>query len=221
MHPRRARPADSLRGSNLIRDDSRKPVFIVNSELEAIACYGVRQPDSDRLRWWESAGTCHVSQQSLAARARMAQRDQIVTRPSGGSINAIPIGPLYDAAYHHMHSWLSDGIPPPVQPRIAFAGDPAQVVRDADGIAQGGIRLPQVEVPLAQNSAIPLSNDIFAYLGGSSRPFAAAELRDRYGKRETFLARFEQAARRAVSDGVLRPHAVDGLLVEAAATWPD
>ncbi len=41
------RASDRLRGGNLLRDDLGVPVFVVNSELEAIACYGVRQPDSD------------------------------------------------------------------------------------------------------------------------------------------------------------------------------
>ena len=218
--PAQNAPGDSLRGTNLLRDDLGKPIFIVNSELEAIACHGVRQPDSDTLRWWESAGTCHVSQQSRAARQRMADRDGLVTRPGDDSINAIPIGPLYDTAYHHMHCWLQDGALPPIQPRIEFAGSPPQVVRDADGIARGGIRLPQVEVPLAQNSAIPLANDIFSYLGGSSRPFGREVVRARYVTREAFLGRFEAAARAAVAAGVLRPREVQRLGAEAVAAWP-
>ena len=214
-------PGDRLRGTNLLRNDLRTPVFIVNSELEAIACYAVRQPDSDTLRWWESAGTCHVSQQSRTARQHMADRDQLVTRPGDDGINAIPIGPLYDAAYHHMHRWLSDALSPPIQERIEFSGNPPEVARDEDGIAKGGIRLPQADVPLAQNSAIPLSNDIFAYLGGSSHPFTAEKLHQRYGDRALFLERFEVAARDAVASGVLRPREVERLLAEAEASWPD
>jgi hypothetical protein len=214
-------PGDRLRGTNLLRDDIGKPVFIVNSELEAMACYGVRQPDSDTLRWWESAGTCHVSQQSRAARQLMAERDQLVTRPGAEGINAIPIGPLYDAAYYHMHRWLRDGVPPPIQDRIEFSGPPPAVVRDEDGIATGGIRLPQADVPVAQNSAIPLSDDIFAVLGGSSHPFTAEKVRARYGDRTSFLQRFENAARAAVDAGVLRPREVERLLSEAAMLWPE
>jgi Alpha/beta hydrolase domain len=75
--------------------------------------------------------------------------------------------PLYDSAIHHLHSWLNGGPPPPIQPRISFAGDPPEIVRDEHGLAVGGVRLPQVEVPVAQNSAIPLSNDIHSRLGGS------------------------------------------------------
>ena len=83
---------------------------------------------------------------------------------------------------------------PPTQPRIDFTGDPPEVARDADGIAIGGIRLPQVEAPIAQNSAIPVAADIFSVLYGSSVPFPPAELAARYGDPATFLARFEEAA---------------------------
>ena len=64
-----------LRGRNLIRDDLDVPVMVVNSELEAIACLPVRQPDSDRFRYWESAGTCHVSQQAMDQRRPKYERD--------------------------------------------------------------------------------------------------------------------------------------------------
>ena len=73
---------------------------------------------------------------------------------------------------------------------MEFAGDPAEVVRDAHGIAKGGIRLPQADVPLAQNSAIPLADDVFAYLRGSSHPFTAEKLRALYGDKSSFLAKF-------------------------------
>ncbi len=213
---------DPLRGANLLRDDLDNRLFIVNSELEAISCHAVRQPDSDTLRWWEAAGMCHVSRQSSAARQLMSNRDGLVTRPTNPHINAVPITPLYDAAFFHMHRWLSDGIAPPIQPRIVFNEEqPPSVVRDADGIAIGGIRLPQVQVPLAHNSAISLGQDIYSYLGGCSRPFTATEARRRYGTRDAFLAQFEQAARAAVDAGVLRPREIERLTREAAAVWPD
>src|SRR5207302_10637899 len=139
-------------------------VMVVNSELEAIACYAVRQPDTERFRYWEAAGTCHVSRQSMRARAPKFERDFGQSLPITEGINAVPMVPLFDAAIHHLHTWVHGGTPPPVQPRIDFSGDPAEIVRDEHGIARGGIRLPQVEVPVAQNSAIPLAPDIYSRL---------------------------------------------------------
>jgi hypothetical protein len=213
-------PRERLRGSNLLRDDLGVPVFVVNSELEAIACYPVRQPDSETFRYWESAGTCHVSAQGQRDRQAKFARDEVRTLPLTEGINRIPMIPLYDAAFHHMHRWLTEGTPPPAQPKVEFAGEPAEVVRDEHGIAKGGIRLPQADVPLAQNSAIPLKDDVFAYLGGSSHPFSREKVHALHGDRASFLARFEAAGQRSVAAGVLLPRDVPGLVAEAEANWP-
>jgi len=215
------RSRDRMRGSNLLRDDLGVPVFVVNSELEAIACYPVRQPDNETFRYWESAGTCHVSAQGQRDRQDKLIRDGVRVVPLAEGINRIPILPLYDAAFHHMQHWLTDATPPPVQPKVEFAGDSADVVRDAHGIAKGGIRLPQADVPLAQNSAIPLADDVFAYLRGSTRPFTAEKLRALYGDKASFLTKFGAAAKRAVAAGVLLPRNVAGLVAEADEMWRD
>jgi hypothetical protein len=210
-----------LWGKHIIREDLDVPVMVVNSELEAIACYPVRQPDTDRFRYWESAGTCHVSLQGQNARNLKYRRDFGTDMPINPAINHIPMVPLYEAAYRHMHSWLTTGTPPPIQPRLEFAGDPPEIVRDEHGLAKGGIRLPQVEAPLATNSAIPLvPDDIYALLGGSSYPFPPEKIRTLYGSRETFLQRFEAAARKAQDAGVLLPRDAAALIAEAGEQYP-
>jgi hypothetical protein len=196
------------------------PVFVANSELEAITCYPVRQPDTGTFRYWESAGTCHVSAQGQRDRRGKFVRDEVRMLPLTDGINRIPMIPLYDAAFRHMHRWLNDGTPPPSQPKVEFAGEPSEVVRDEHGIAKGGIRLPQADVPLAQNSAIPLTDDIFAYLGGSSHAFAREKIHALHGDKTAFLAKFETAAKRAVAAGVLLPRDVAPLIAEADETWP-
>ena len=208
-----------LRGTNVIRDDLDVPVMVVNSELEAIACYEVRQPDTDRFRYWESAGTCHVSIQSMDVRAPKYEREFGTPQPVMQQMNRIAITPLYDAALHHLNRWVGGGEPPPVQPLIEFAGDPPQPVRDEHGIAVGGVRLPQADVPVAQNSAIPLGQDIYSMLWGSSHPFDRAKLEALYGDEETYVARFREAAERSVAAGVLLPRDVTPLVEEARSEY--
>jgi hypothetical protein len=218
-----AEPFDAraaLRGRNRLRDDLDVPVMVVNSELEAISCYPVRQPDTDRFRYWEAAGTCHVSQQSMDLRAPKYERDFGTPLPMPANVNRIPMTPLYDAALQHLHQWLTTGTAPPVAPRIDFAGDPPDIVRDEHGIARGGIRLPQAEVPIARNSAVPVADDIFSILYGSSVPFPADQLRELYGDAATYLARFEDAARTAEKAGFLLPRDVVTLVDEARASYP-
>lgn len=208
---------DELGVACRIRDDLDSFVLIVNSELEAIACYEVRQPDTDRLRIWEIAGTSHVSAPTMR---KWPPADG--SEASIPNITEVPIDPVLEAAYGHLQSWVVDGTTPPVQPRIEFAGDPPQVVRDDNGIALGGIRLPQVEVPLATNSAVPLpgSEGTFA-LGGSCIPFSAEKLRGLYGDVDMYLARFSDAARNAEKAGVLPSSHMESFVEEARARITD
>jgi hypothetical protein len=204
-----------LRGSNVIREDLDVPVMVVNSELEAIACYEVRQPDTDRFRYWESAGTCHVAIQSMDVRAPKYEREFGVAQPVMQQMNRIAITPLYDAALHHFNRWVGGGEAPPVQPLIEFAGDPPEIVRDEHGIAVGGVRLPQADVPVAQNSAIPLGQDIYSMLWGSSHPFDAAKLDSLYADEDAYIEQFTTAAHGAVEAGVLLDRDVSAAVDEA------
>ncbi len=193
--------------------------MVVNSELEAIACHDVRQPDTDRFRYWESAGTCHVAIQSMDVRAPKYEREFGVAQPVMQQMNRIAITPLYDAALHHLNRWVGGGDPPPTQPLIEFAGEPAKVVRDVHGIAVGGVRLPQADAPVAQNSAIPLGEDIYSMLWGSSHPFDAEKLDSLYADEEGYIARFTSAAHAAVDAGVLLPRDVDPAIAEARSEY--
>jgi hypothetical protein len=136
------------------------------------------------------------------------------------AINHVSVAPVADAALHHLQTWVRDRTPPPLQRPIEFAGSPPQIERDADRIAKNGVRLPQVEVPLAHNSAIQRTPDVFARLVGTYEAFPAEEVRGRYGSREGYLARYEDAARAAVAAGVVLPRDVEAMLAEAAAAFP-
>ena len=95
-----------------------------------------------------------------------------------------------------------------------------QVVRDDNGIARGGIRLPQVEVPLAHNSAIQQSPDVFSRLVGFHKAFPVEKIRELYGNRDTYLDRYAEATRAAEGAAVILPRDVDPLLAEAVTALP-
>lgn len=215
---------DGLRRSSLpmiscrIRDDLDALVMIVNSEVEAISCYAVRQPDTDRFRYWESAGTAHISFPSMRDRA-VAMGADVATLDGLKGINEVPLNPVVEAAHRRLQEWLETGMAPPVQPLIQFQGDPVDVVRDQHGIARGGIRLPQVEVPLATNSSVPAPGNPMGFLGGSCVPFPPEKVRSLYGDRETYLARFEEATKAGEKAGVILARDVEPLIREAASAF--
>jgi hypothetical protein len=211
-------PVRMPRGTNTIRELD-VPALIVNSELEAIACYRVRQPDTARFMTWESAGTTHVPVQTQIVRNQKYAREFGVTPALPANMNRVALTPYYDAALHHMKRWVDGGAPPPRQPLIAFAGEKPEVVRDEHGIAQGGIRLPQVDAPVATNSSIPVTTDFSGSLRGSNQPFGAAKLDALYGNETKYLAQFEAAAQRAVDAGVLLRRDAGPAIEEAAQEY--
>jgi Alpha/beta hydrolase domain len=194
--------------------------MVVNSEMESTPCYAVRQPDTDLFRLWETAGTSHVYYQAMASVAPRFERDFGIAIPVERGMNEVPTAPVNDAALHHVQDWLNGGAPPPAQPRIEFAGDPPEIVRDEHGIARGGIRLPQVEVPIATHSAIPAGPEFTQRLGGSTIPFSDEKLRALYSDAATYLARFEEATRAAEKAGVVLPRDVDALVEDARTNCP-
>jgi hypothetical protein len=210
--------ATAMRGRNPLRDDTGTPVFVVNSELEAMACLPVRQPDTDTFRYWEVAGTSHVSAQVQGPRARKFEREFGQALPVTEGMNRIPLLPIYDAAIHHLNAWVNGDGAPPVQPRIEFDAD-GEVVRDEHGIAVGGIRLPAADVPVATNSAIPLGPGIYPLLQGSSHAFDADVVRSLYADEATYVAKVTESARAAEKAGVVLPRDVEPLIAEALAEY--
>lgn len=212
-------PRRLVTATTIIREDLDVPAMIVNSELEAIACYPVRQPDTDRFRTWESAATTHVSYQSQALRNLKYEREFGVKPPLSETMNRIYIVPFYDAATHHLKRWAEGGAPPPSQPLVEFTGNPHKVVRDRHGIAKGGIRLPQADAPVATNSSIPLTNDFTGALRGTNTPFDAATLDALYADEAAYLAAFRKAAERAVKQGVMMARDIEPQLEEARSEY--
>ena len=202
-------------GSNLIRDDLDVPAMIINTELEAIACLSVRQPDTAKFRTWEAAALTHVSYQSQVMRDKKYEREFGVTPPEAPqAINRIYLQPFYDAAIHHMNHWVQGGAPAPSQPLIDFT-ESGEVVRDEHGIATGGVRLPQAAVPVATNSSIPVTNDFAGMLRGSNKVFGASKLQTLYGDEANYLKLFEAATTRAVTAGVMLVRDIAPTVAEA------
>lgn len=207
------------RAANLIRDDLDVPAMIVNTELEAISCFPVRQPDTERFRTWEAAALTHVSYQSQVTRNEKFRRDFGKEPPAATeTMNRIYLQPFYDAALHHMHRWVNGAGAPPKQPLIDFTAD-GKVVRDEHGIAKGGVRLPQCAAPVATNSSIPVTDDFAGRLRGSNRPFTPEVLAALYRDEADYLAKFRAAAAAAVAAGALMARDVEPAVEEAGREY--
>jgi hypothetical protein len=218
-NPGRPRIAE---GTNVLRADLGVPMMVVNTECEATSCYRVRQPDTDGFRYWEIAGSSHVTLQGMRSSAPRMERDFGFSMPLDDlvQVNQVSPAPVVDAALHHVQAWMTEGAAPPIQPRIEFGGDPPEIVRDDHGIALGGIRLPDVEVPIAHNSAIAQTPDLFGRLLGYHEAFPIETVRELYGTRARYLERFTESARSAEAASVVLPRDVDPLIAGAEANCP-
>ncbi|TML12788.1 MAG: hypothetical protein E6G39_11180 [Actinobacteria bacterium] len=196
-------------GSHLLRDDLDVPVFVLNSETEATGYHPVRQPDTDRFRFWEVAGHAHGS--------RRRGTDRLPSNWPRDLGTDLTMEPVRSAALHHFHRWLTDGTAPPRQPAIEFdVGERGPIIRrDHYGIALGGVRLPDVDVPTARHSGVAADGTLV--LTGSTTPFPAETLRALYPTHEVYCDRYTQAASAAVTAGVLLRRDADRLVSVACS----
>lgn len=211
------------RGSHTLRSDLTAPVLVLNSESEISPYRTARQPDSDTYRLWEVAGTAHVGRGTGAETAARWTRDFGENAPdmvaAGSTPNTLSYGPVLDAGFRHMERWMRGGPPPPAQDRAEFAGDPPVLVRDADGNARGGIRIPHLEAATGTHRGETATGAPDAI--GTSTPFSAETLRERYPTRESYLERFGAAVDAGLDRGFLLERDAERLRAEAAAFTGD
>jgi hypothetical protein len=197
---------DGLGGltSARIRDDLDVPVFVFNSESEAVWYTNARQPDTDTFRFWEVAGTAHTGGESSTQRMRrIFERDEISLFEDGalGSAdsdnNPLSFEPARRAASTHFHRWIVDGVPPPAMPPIEI-DETGEIRRDSHGNALGGVRLPDVDVPTAEYRGLREGGDPLAALVGWTRPFTTDELRALYRDQDRYLEQWNAALDRCV-----------------------
>lgn len=155
-----------------LRTDSKTPVMVVQAEsdLSDFISGGGRglhqQPDSKSLRIWEIAGTAHFDD-LVMTRSQLDIDKTLPGMPPLGC-NAPPVNPGRTQAYalraaiSALNRWVRFGMAPLAAPRldvnvpdddfVTFNIDPAT------GIVKGGLRLPEIAVPVATSSGIRADN---------------------------------------------------------------
>lgn len=206
----------------LVRDDLAVPVLIFTSETDlagGLDYVHARQPDTDRVRGWEVAGTAHYDAYGLVVGATddgsgatdSTLFDAMSDPPSAiyGDIiscdrpfNAGPFTYVMRSAAAALDNWVRTGEAPPEMPRLELDDDGVQQVDD-DGIALGGIRTPQVDVPVATLSGSGQPPNGFCGLFGTTVPFDAADLADRYADHDTFVEQWSASVDDAVATGAI------------------
>ena len=213
-------------GNTSLRTDIRTPAWKLQSETDAVGFFAptTRQPDTDFIRTWEVAGTTHgdwkliVEHGPLRIRDVGAPPDDYPPGPSlcaGPTFSRIPFHMTQSAAYDHLARWAG-GTEPPSAPAIELAATtPPTALRDANGNALGGIRLPTFAVPTATDSGANTGPG-FCFLHGVHQPFEQETLDALYPSELGYLARIAQATARSLRDGHIAPSGALATVLDAA-----
>lgn len=236
------------------RTDSADPVLHINTETEfAGSGRGLHaQPDGDRFRLWDIAGAAHATRPGIeGSNAKRIKSGLPVGLPPCGvpslDINDMDVSVVVKAGLHAVSRWTETGQAPASAPRaeLSIPADPAQpvtIVRDpATGIAAGGIRVPDVDVPIRTLRGVrppadlaispacflfgavdPWNGDTDAYDGDPAidiSPTPEPSLAALYRTRGRYVTRVAISALRSIFQGYVRPRDAFGI-VEKAITVP-
>jgi hypothetical protein len=224
-----------------IRTDIHVPVFLFETETDLLGLgyLAARQPSTRYIREWETAGTAHDDTYGLLyARtdtgngAADTGAFQSMLKPPSDPIPGIvdcaaPVNAgshTYElrAAMAAANHWIATGATPRQSPRLQV--DPADrhvFLTDGNGNALGGIRTPQVQVPVAKLSGVgqpgstpsgspsggtnTISSGVLCGILGTTVPLSAAQLSALYPTHADFVAKWDGATAAEVKEGYLLP----------------
>lgn len=196
-----------------IRTDGDAPVIVVETESDLIGILNylpARQPDSERFRLWEIAGTAHADKFQLGD-----------TEESLGCAEPINRGQqvyVLRAALRHLDTWAKDGTAPPEAPRLAVdeSGAAPAFTLDELGIVEDGIRTPAVDAPVdVLSGAAPEGSTILCVLMGRTTPIPADRLAQMYPSGDDYLAAYEAATDEMIDAGFALPEDREEIVAEA------
>jgi len=236
-----AEPDDSAPPAVKFRPDLRVPLMTVLTETDLIGgvrpgYYLARQDDTEWLRAWEVPGTAHADNYTIQVGridtgfapldqlvAAYAPTDALMGQQLPHYINFAPQHHyVLQAAIAGLHKWIRTGVAPSQVARMELSDtDPPQLILDVHGLAEGGVRTPWVDVPIARTSGIGTAESPLSHLFGSGEPFDAATLSRLYpGGAADYLERFTRSLDDAIRSGSLLPADRQEILEIAAATYP-
>ncbi|HWF07642.1 MAG TPA: alpha/beta hydrolase domain-containing protein [Bryobacteraceae bacterium] len=216
-------------GANIPAGDPRQTVHNIGVPVIEVVAQGeigpsYQRPDSDDpkdpFRIYEIAGAAHIDKWAYRELPTFADQLTAVGTPGQGTpdwpfnVKCDPEIPLqehpllkymFDGAVVNLEQWASKGIPAPKAERITMK----------DGVAAGGVRSADVDVPAATYTTTSNGPGTCRELG-STTPFDAAKIDSLYGSRKNYAAKVSQEADRMVKDRWITESDAKKIKAEAA-----
>jgi hypothetical protein len=224
------------------RPDLRVPLVTIITETDLFGgprrgYSAARQPDSQRLRVWEIAGTAHADNYTIQVApidtgsasltdivAAYAPTNMLMGQQLDHCINFAPQHHyVLQAALSQLCHWVRTGRPAPSAAPIELSdAEPPQPVLDTNGLARGGVRTPWADVPIARTSGTGSEESTMASIFGSGELFDTATVCRLYpGGVADYLERFTVALDSAIQSGFILAADREEILQLATATFPD
>ncbi|HEY1653294.1 MAG TPA: alpha/beta hydrolase domain-containing protein [Acidimicrobiales bacterium] len=194
-----------------IRTDLKVPVFMSETQTDLIQLgYApAQQPNTNKIRTWEIAGTSHADAYTVGAAASLLG----CTTP----VNSGPQHMVVQAAFAAFDKWVDNGTPPPSpHPFRLSSTKPATLALDSHGNVIGGVRTPAVDMPVSTLSgAPPAGASAICSLFGSTVAFTPAQLASLYGTPSNYVAQYTKSLNKAIASGYVLSADKAALLAQA------
>jgi Alpha/beta hydrolase domain len=216
--------------TSAIRADRPEKVLRIISEFENKEQQTEAEaPANPALRHWEAAGGSHVPFMAAANWQVPVERDtgpDIADCAHKPVLSRVQWPYLIDAGTKELNEWQEGGSPPPLAPRGEYES-PKKLKRNSLGIALGGIRLPDMDVPtgvnLAENSAAPESSkypdSAFCILLGQYAPFSEETLDGLYSDYGEYVDKVKADVESLEAQGFVLTEAAQRM-VDSAEEFP-
>jgi hypothetical protein len=188
-----------------IRTNNTAPFIQLNTQgdIEELDAADARQSDNNDLRTWELAGASHIDAHEASYETETIAREEpnvgipscTTGTPIEGTgtaldghnqVNNMSLFEVEDAALSSLQNWITTGTAPAKSPQISafpwFFGAFYTVNKNQYGIGQGGIQMPDAQVPVENYSAVNFANINEQSL---TQPEIQAELEDVFTTLET------------------------------------
>jgi hypothetical protein len=222
----------SAPSGTIIRSDPAAKVLTLETETDIArngGFLGAEQPDSSTYRLWELTGGSHISDDEELLQRIQAFKEWPLNSPPlnfnvcAARTDALDEGSVVDTALHDLGTWATSngrGAAPPEFPLldVSGTGSSATYVVDSLGNTIGGMRMPQINVPIETFHGLGNTGSSNCTLQGVSVPFSTAQLQSLYPTHADYVAQFTVAVRDAERSGVLEPYDAEAEIQQAQSS---